>query len=974
MTTNINYAVNYAGDFTTLTAAASGIGTDFTVTSTGLTLQTGSTTTSLVLSASEGASDYTGHPITIGGTQYLITAYSASTKIAAISARAGFPAALGATPASGTAYSIDSIAVALTIGQSSSVSNLWTVSTALTFSPTTSATCSLTLRGEVVWSARNPLRVNTSGALNAPACIQANGGYQVTISSNYVTVENLCAWNSLNGWWNATGTNQTWTNFAYQNDQAGGYGAFSNSGNSNTFNNCIFFSTSGSVACYGTGASGVANGCLFLNVGGSFPLLADNMTIYDSYVCTSATIQYKGAGNDGNFGVTPVRCAAPSTITSTVGGLTTLALAGLFNSTAITTADLRPLLSSGLLAAGGPRSTTADIFGVTRSTTASSIGPAENGGGPPAMITLAYSIEPGGDLYSPTPNGAVASSGGLTWSNGLVTMTAAAPHGLPVGAVVPLVVDQAFNLGGWLTAANSSGGGGYIYDVATVTGASTMTYERATDPGTLPTGTIYWFVHGLNYLMGAPTGGDLTYYQSGFTCPSTAADSSHIVLDTSVTPNCIGHPVTWNGQTGVITALSGNIATVSALAGHSGFSGIAAAGDSYTIYPTSIVFNIGAPVPGHRIWAIDVYHGNAGGISVGPAGIVTGPSNTITLNGTAPHDPAVALGTIVDTTGAITLKLGNVSDALSDHTAVLGIGVGYLTVNNLQLWCAVQSEPDGAIEFTANTIGNIYINNCVLRSDYGTNDEQHSPWIGQGSYGPMVGYEIVFTNCAMVAADYLAAQGMQCGHVTMNHCTCINTANEITTTTTDTPIGSNTMTLTSTANIGYLNSASGAGAFISIPSDFPAIGTGGRVQNVVGDVITLNGTVSADIPIGTEVLFSVWELCGGQDVVAANCAFFGFQTPTSNPSYMTATTCVTDSNPQSVPGFSLVSYPAQLRLGSAAFGTTVDLRPLSGNSLQHGTYMPAVPTDIYGNTRRNPPTIGCVEYTSGAISYSFVTN
>jgi hypothetical protein len=139
------------------------------------------------------------------------------------------------------------------------------------------------------------------------------------------------------------------------------------------------------------------------------------------------------------------------------------------------------------------------------------------------------------------------------------------------------------------------------------------------------------------------------------------------------------------------------------------------------------------------------------------------------------------------------------------------------------------------------------------------------------------------------------------------------------------------------------------------------------LKNISGSTITLcdiSGNpvnLTATIPAGSTLLFQVRVGTTGQQCSATNTAFFGMLTP-YNPDYsFTATNCLTDSNPQAHAGFTVVPYRQQLRLASEVFGGRVDGRPLPGNVLQAGTYLAQVPTDIYGVTRRNPPTVGAIE-------------
>lgn len=959
--TTVTYTANFAGDFTTLAAAITGLGPDLTATSTGNVLGSGSTTTVIQLAAGE-TKNFLGHPLTIGATTCLITSYNTSTKVATVSARAGFTAAFPSAPSSGTAYTIANVQAVLNVGQSASGNNNWAISTGLSSAAiVTSAACTLVINGVTPWRALSPLQFNAAGVTSQAVSITSSDTSVLTIG-DYTTVSNLgAAITNINGSvFNYAGSvSATFSACFATLLQTGGQSMYANNGTgSMTINNCVAAagtaSNTGFAIMVGTGA--VVKGTTVFG------------TTYAGYHNGNYTdCAFYGTFQPFPYGdATCVRCACDQAYSGC-----TVITTPVFGSTSPSGFDFRPLPTSGLLTIGGVPALTTDIYGVTRSSTASTIGAAETAIVVIATQNITYSIGASGDLPSPMPNGAVSS---LTWSSGTATLVTSAPHGIPVGNVVPLLVGYAFGNSGFFP---SVGIGGYACWAATATNSTTFTYSLVSNPGTAPAVATQWSIHGLNYLMGGVYGtADLTFSQSGFTCPSTASSTSTIVLDSSTTSACLGHPIQWKtGAIGLIMAYNTvtHVATIQALAGYpANFGGTPQAGDAYTIFPVNVTFNIGPPSSGHTIHIIDIYHYNAAIVSVGP-GVITGPSNAILVQGTIPFDPNAAIGTVQDGVSAIAIQLGTSVSGNADHTAVLGLAADYTTIKNLQIWDACLSEPDGCIIGTGTTaLTANKVMNCLLRSDGATNDEAHSPFLGQSGANPL----ITFENCVMVSADFRAAVQIA-GAAILNHCTVLNTANVITTTVGDTPVGSTAITVASIVGIqSEATDGSGtAGSFMIAPSIPGAIPYGANVATFSGNTLNMQGgATTIDIPAGTVILAQVRVGVLGQlgmSSTVQNSVFFGLTSPAEPSIPITFTSCRADANLAQYAGVGLTSYPGSVRLGSGAFGGRVDARPQPGNNLQSGTYMVGVPTDIFGRTRRNPPTIGAMENTAYAPLITF---
>lgn len=1038
-TVSLNYAVNYAGDFTSIQTAFNSIGSDFTALSTGLTTGGGSTTTAIQLSASEpvasftataasgstaittssgtgivqgqlitaigipantvivsgsgsawtisqpttaalsstpaySGTDYTGHPISIGGTSCLITSYSLATRIATVSARAGYPAAFGTAPASGASYTISDVSVQLSIGNSASSSNLWTLSTSarMPFCKQ-DATHQLTLQGMTAWSRKYKLGYNISGDVAQPVAIYTIAAAGDELLSFYCGTHNVVI-NDLQIYSNvpnigaigyAPGTTVR-VNRCWVQANAPYYGSVITANGAGPGGHITVVN---SILCSGNemlNDNAVAYGCGFVgwNTATGSPAalaLSGGATAIDSWFVGCNTIGGTVTSCASDLSGSGLTVITPSAQIVSVNG----ASFGF-------SLDLRTFSGSALIGAGASNANlVTDIYGSTRAATPA-IGPDEFGVAIPATANIVWSVAYNGDIPIICPTGTIST---MTWAAGILTVTTVSPHGLSTGNIVQMATqDTSYRTWGGAITGQSSGWGAAMCANATITGPSTFTYPMATNPGTITTdGLQVWIAYALQTAIGGTNGGpaDLTYGQAGATCPSAAADSAHIVLDPSVPATCVGHPIQWKGGvTCLITSYDTitNIATVAAMAGYpANFSGVPQAGDSYTISPINVRFNIGESSAGTTLWAFDTFNP---GVQAIPLYAISTPTQTVALAGTASYDPTAALGTITNSGSAVGLCLGYGGTNVSDHTGPIGVGVGYSTYSNLQIWDAGLNQQTGCIAALnpsagdGQLIGPVSFTNCVLRGDGATNDEQHSPILGQ----EFAGVDWQFTNCVMVSKDYRAAIQLNSGNVSLLHCTVFNTANQIYTTVGDTPSGSVSINLTSTANLVSYATNNTDGSFVACQNVGSAIPLGAIINTISGNTITLcyryNGAAiatTADIPAGSTILFGVFAGAEGQNCAAENSAFFGMQIP-YQPAYpYSATTCATDSNPLGHAGFSIVPYPQQLRLASGVFGGKVDGRPLPGNQLQGGTYLSSVPTDIYGNVRRNPPTIGAVE-------------
>lgn len=951
--TTVTYTVNYAGDFTSLQAALNGVGTDFTTTSTGHVTGISSSSSVIQLATSEGSTkDFTGHPLTITGlTTCLITSYNKSTQVATVSARAGYPANFGSTPTTGTAYTISDVAVVFTFGQSASGNNLWTDTSSGIVCPTIGmdATRTLTINGATNWTSTVGLGFNQFGAANLPVVIVNAGsvtlftfpsGVFVTLNNIQISVRTL----STNPIVSNDGTltmNGVWVQAICD------HSIFSNSGTW-TLNNCIMVNDGAGFVFYNKNVQTLTNCAIIATSGNGF----------DSTSANTATCYfgYTPGGLSGSY----THCASNLSGVSGVIQLTQDTQFGGFYS------DLRPVSGSGLIAAGGAGLAT-DIYGAARSGSACTIGPVEVGITRPTIQSVAYAVAWNGDVVNPAPSGTISS---FSWSAGVATITTTAPHGMLVGITGSLATNNHSTSSGFL----SNGG---VPFTATVTGSSTFTFPLVSNPGSSPTGTSYWLFYIFNALIGQPTG-SLPWFSTG-ACPSTAADNSHIVLNAFASPYCVGHPIQRNSDSlCLIVAFNAatGVAMVAAMAGFAGtFSGTPQSGDTYTIYPIKVQFNIGNSTSGgSRFWSLNVLNAQNAAIVLG--GGMVNTLCSLTLQGNWLHNKNVSLGVPADNGSAAVIRNGDGTSGIVTSTAVLSV-LSPVTVNDLQLWAGSDNDLGALIGNCPGGVSFIgasgyFINRCTLRGDalFSENDLFFEDTLSNPTPTPPV-----FTNCVFVGVSSIAR------HLTslpcfVQNCSSVFTHNIITTTVGSTPAGSSSVVVASAAGI-VAGMTMSCGTAIGNPGNNyqPSCGTPSGTTIPLAVTVTLS-----TIANGTPILFSyaLDHLSPGQNGIGSSSmrssAFFGagkVYLDLSGPPASSVTN-LTDSNSASYSGFSIASYPASFIAGSGA-GAAVDLRLPPGSPLIGvGTYDASVPTDIFGQTRPNPPSVGAAELVaSGSAPFFF---
>lgn len=976
--TTVTYSVAYTGadfaSYITATAAAS-IGSNFTVSSSAKTLQAGSSSTVIHLAASEGATDFLGHPLTIGGVTCLITAYNTSTQVATVSARAGYPASFGSSPSAGTAYTIADVAVVVNIGQSAAGSNLWTDSSGnWTISGITrDSTHTLTINGATAWTSnvnKYPLRRNLNGDTNQPVLIYSTNaggtGYLILDSTvaNGTVINDLQFYVSSFGQGSvvqnpsaAAGTsvvtfNRCWLQAI--NPTASGIinamGAFNNCviatdnapnyiavGYGSVYNNCLIYgyaiSSTASSAAYATGFGAILNECFIV---GCAALV--NPGSFSGYSGATFTRCYSDLAGTGVTQVTAANQIAA------LSGQTSAAL------------DLRPKSTGGLPGNGGAPSTVTDLYGVTRSVSASTVGPVENAVAVPALQAVSWDVNYAGAITDVAPNGTVSA---YSWSGGTATVTLGT-HGLTVGGVYQIAICNASNSSGYFGLFN-----------ATALNSTQVTYAVASSP-TPPANPAQWVCYLFNTLLGVCGGAaDLTYFQSGLTCSGTAADSSHIVLDASTAASVIGHPVQY--QSGNICIIGNydpvtHIATVIPPPTGSGFFAnfgtTPQSGQAFTIFPMSVEFAIGQSAAGNTLWNKTILgglaggFGNSGAINFGP--VTTSPASFVKLRGTTAYNKTVALGTPANNGSAIVIKNN------SDHTAVIGVGCDNLVISQIQIYCSGNNQEDGCL-LALSGAGSVAMTNVVLRGDSGTDDQAHTPWFGQSGFNFST---VAATNCAFVATDKRNLTGGTAGGgFTAKFCMLASTCNVSTTVSTTVASGT-TIVVASNAGI-TAGDVSHAGSYLIHPN----ISDGANVLSISGSgpytLTVQGGSITGSISAGAAIQLDNMEWAnlqtvGSPTMTSASTAFLGMGRPVkATPAVATYATCATDSiSATGISGLTnSISYAAAVTAGSGLFATgTVDCRlPVASPLIAAGTYDAAVPLDIFGQTRPNPPAIGPAE-------------
>lgn len=577
---------------------------------------------------------------------------------------------------------------------------------------------------------------------------------------------------------------------------------------------------------------------------------------------------------------------------------------------------------------------------------------------PPAAQAVNYSVAYNGDMVSPAPHGIVAS---LSWSSGTATLTTATPHGLLIGSNVQLAVN---NIGGTGGAGYQCGGNG-LAATGKVTGTSMVTYPVASSPTAFSGGTTYWLVYGLNSLMGGANG-DLTYYEFG-ACPSTAADASHIVLDGSAIAAVVGHAIQRNSDPPCIVVgfdPSNGVAMVAARAGFAAtFGGTPQSGDTYTVFPMRVTITIALSTGGgSRLWqTFCVNPGNA----MMPVCVKVDAANPPVIQGNWAFNQKVPLGKAADNSSAVVIKNGDGAQTQVAGTSIMALGCA-VKLRNLQLWRTTTTNGAGAAGIFCDTIetlraGGAYDiqQNVFYDEGYDIPSDVNTMWDSLASY---LGNPIFANNIVVMTVGL--DHHMSGISMTAKFNTIAYTGN-FATTTTGTALSADT-TFNVVDPSGIVQNA----CVDVVPHLVEDSGQCPRVDHVTGNTVTMHGGghVSGTISPGTTVRFQGADVTSNPGVaamVAQNNAIFGVFQPfgSGGPTLTSSVTNATDSNPYAMPGFTTVSYAAAFNSASGQGTGSIDLRLPSTSPLRGaGTYDSSVPTDIFGNARPNPPSIGAVEF------------
>lgn len=927
------------------------------------TAGSGSTWTTSNVCTSSGAvlasgTDWVGHPLTISSVSNMITSYVILTRVATVSATSAYPTGtFGSAPTTGSAYSIADVAVTVTGGLSSAISNKWVDTSAGIIAPSIGmdATHNLTMAGNTAWNIGNQINYNSTGAINQPVTIESstsgfNGLLQFPVGS-FVTIQDLHV--------NCTAVNP---NTIY----AAGNLIFNR-----IWVRGIDPSRGGNavVSCGGTGLGynsiidmpGPSNNGPAYATSGTFSL----------YNCEMYAAPQSIAAFDTPGGLTCVDCAVfgfnalSGTYTTSVADITKTGCTVLVPSAAVAIAntpfstDLRTRAGGGMTGIGngsavisGPQSL--DIYGASRPSTGSAnvtAGVMQNAITVPATASVVISIVyTGGDYSTPVYGQAAPSS--LTVSGSLATLTSATTLPWPVGANVQITVHN--------TAPN------YDNDyIGTVTGTTTLTFP-VTNIGAV-TSVGQWYGQVVNTTMGQ----DMTWLQPSQTCGGNAADGTHIVLSSFANAVCVGHPITWvqNGTLTTTTCLilgynSGTgVAVVGGTLGgySSSFAATPTSADTYSIAPFTIRWNLGlAGTSNNTKWALDVYTASGGNqsgavpIGGGSGNIVpttiTSPTSTWRLHGTTLYDSTQQLGTISGTGSAICIQNGGLTSPITpDHTATIWIWAGNGTIDFIQSWCANPgTQMDGALSFGGNASSPnqpVTLDAMVLRCDTGTADRAHFPIVGPSSPP----YSLTVTRSAFVATNIFDQYMCDNGNYNLHNCVSAHTCNVITTSSSTVSSGSAITVPTITGIlVGY--------TFVSHPN----IPEGAIVNSTSGSsvpfTLNLSAALTGAVNSGDTLrLYSIeYDFFPGSNAVinATNTGFFGQLSPFGSLTTGTLANVVADNNRHGTAGMTIVSYPAAFNLasGQGQEAVNVDLRlPGSSPLIIGGTPDALVPNDIFGN-------------------------
>lgn len=567
---------------------------------------------------------------------------------------------------------------------------------------------------------------------------------------------------------------------------------------------------------------------------------------------------------------------------------------------------------------------------------------------PATTRNVTWVVSPTGDITNLAPSGALTS---VVWSGGTVTATAPALHGVPVGFMFEVNVQDL-----------SYGGGGFSgrFD-AISTGANTFTYAVAVNPAVTPPFPRYSIMT-VNSTLGCSSA-DLTYSNTS-TCSGTAANNTHIVLATGETRKVIGHVIQWlSNPACMIVAYdpATHIATIAAKAGFPAtFTGTPQSGDAYKIFAVNVLFAV-YPDTGTNIRTHAAFSPNSGAINFGP--MVTSPTCAIKMQGMAAYDPAVPLGIPQSSGSAVCLKNGDGSGNV-DHTAVIGIGCANVWLDNLQLWCVSLNAADGLIiAWNGDSFSFPYAVKLTRINGYSeveTADEAHAAFVQIPANA---------TNCNFISSRF-GQSAMAAGNSgSYTHCTFVNTQGFRTTTVGVTAPGATTINIASATGFPDGGNPGTVNGRLWISSQNAGLeGHQKTIQSISGTAISVDNTVvTSSLPSGTPVFFGPQMHFGGlgSGPTFKNCAFFGACRLMDGFSGFSATTCMTDVDPQNISGMThgiLFSDQFNNVYLNNALGGTLDARLKVGNNLQGaGTFDSAVPLDIYGRPRSNPPSIGAIE-------------
>jgi hypothetical protein len=931
----VTYTVAYAGaDFTsyiTATSAAS-IGSNWPASSTGHQTGTSSSASVIQLATAEGSTDYTGHPLTIGGTTCLITSYNSSTQAATVSARAGYPANFGSTPASGTSYTIADVTVVVSIGQaapytagylpaSTANGNLW-VDAAGNWSITgitMDATHFLTVQGNTAWSPKFPLAFNFSGNPNQPVAIFSTAGNStgyvaVNLPGSYKVVFNnlqIFTNSPYNGGTvaDANGSagvvpfiyNGCWLQAVspYNNQPVNSQGVYNNCvilanaasnaivmGYGSAYNNCLLYgyATSGLTtgASYVAGFGALLNECLFMG--------ASALTNPGSYT--------------GYGGATFTRCYG-----DLVGaGITQIAPANeIIYQNGQQYSDLRTVSTAGTIGNGGAPGVAADIYGVTRSTSACTPGPVEGGIAFPAIQALTFSVAYNGDIASLT--------------------------NAPSAIDAFMGPDCTYFQSGLMCAGTAADSSHIVMDAST-TGAC----------------------------VGHPV-----QWKSGNSC---------VILS-------------FNAATH--TATVGAIVTGSYSAT---FGGTPKSGDAYTLFPIAPVVLLGQSAPGVNKWSLAQCYGAIGSTGSNAGAVVfsslTNAKCFWTLQGTGAFSKtAGALGS--PDSQPVTCLYNDF-----DHASVISIGSAYAQIQNVQLWEGGTTGGDGFLYFAGvnssgapgiTPFGTVKFSKCVLRGDNTSADANHQALVMGGQQAAHV---LQFDTCLLLCTRWYQVLGatQQSDFI---DCTVLNTNNLVVTAGAALASGGTALTVSSTTGIAN-NWTVGATNYSDFPLH-PGIKAGTSAAVVDGTHLTLSQAAIGAIASGDKIYFGpengmMWWyngmagtvtntiICGGALPIAGTAA---------GASTMPAvTTSVTDMPITGTSGqgqtanltgtgftqadYSVLFNNAFMATSGSGNSPGIDARLASGASViaGTGTYRGAGYTDIFGHARPNPPTPGAQEYAAAA--------